>query len=72
MYENENKDKVQPSEKIETANDSHKQSCNSTEKIETSSQYHTVASDPHKKIESSREKQNRDISQLLTLYLENH
>jgi hypothetical protein len=72
MYENENKDKVQPSEKIETSKDDDKQSCSSTAKIETSTECDTVALDSHEKIESSREKQNRDISELLTLYLENH
>lgn len=64
----ENKEK----HKIETLKDDHKQWCSSTAKIETSKQCDTEKSDSHKKIESSREKQNKDISQLLTLYLENH
>ena len=72
MDENKEKDKIQPSEKIEISKDSHKQLCNLSQKIETSNECDIVTSDSHKKIESSREKQNKDISQLLTLYLENH
>jgi hypothetical protein len=71
MFSQEEKkaEKIQQDAKIET---SHEQQSNSTSKIETSNDSYQQQYNSTSKIEPSREKHIVDISQLVTLYLENH